>query len=131
MHKIYTALIAIALGAGIYIGKSQFSKTVEVEKEVTRTDVVTVVREVVKPDGTKETTSTTTDHSISKRDSTSTTSLAPRQPDWHVSVSYSKTFSDPAPVYGLQVERRILGPFSLGVRADTEKTIGIVIGMEF
>lgn len=134
-HKIYTALIAVALGLGVYIGKQAFSvtKTVEVEKAVVRNDIVTVVKEVVKPDGTKEIVSTTTDKSVERKDSTVVKAVAAPQPQWHISASASVQPSSGSyqPVYGLQVERSILGPFSIGVHADTNKQIGLVIGYEF
>jgi hypothetical protein len=130
MHKIYTALIVAALGAGIYIGKSMFSKTVEVEKEVVRTDVVTVVKTIERKDGTKETTSTTTDKSVAKKDSTSTVAVVPRS-QYHVSVSGSRSLDDSNIVYGLQIEKSFIGPLSLGVRVQTDKQIGLVVGYEF
>lgn len=133
-HKIYTALIAVALAVGVYIGKSAFSvtKTVEVEKEVTKVDTQIVVREIVKPDGTKETVTTSTDKSVIKKDSTISATVAAPRPVWHVSVSASvKSPVDPVPVYALTVERNILGPFSVGVTANTERSVGIVIGYTF
>lgn len=135
-HKVYTALIVAALGLGIYIGKSYFSKTqtVEVEKEVQKSDVVTVVHEIVKPDGSKETTSTTTDKSVTNKDAKSSiVSVAPPPPNWHVSASYAvePLSGSYQPIYGLQVERRILGPFSVGVRAQSDKQIGVVVSYEF
>jgi hypothetical protein len=118
---------------GLYIGKTYYSRTEvkEVEKEVVRTDVVTVVKTVERPDGTKETTATTTDKSVAKKDSSITSVTAVAKPDWHISISSSRSLSNVELIYGLQIERRILGPFSLGIRADTEKQIGLVIGMEF
>jgi hypothetical protein len=134
MHKVYTAAIIAALGFGIYIGKSYYSRTetVEVEKEVIRKDIQTVVREIVRPDGTRSTETVTTDKSKEKRDSqASTTVVAPPLPNWHISASYARTLENPAPVYGLQVEKRLLGPFSVGLRAQSDKYVGLVIGYEF
>lgn len=50
--------------------------------------------------------------------------------NWHVGASVGIT---PllTPVYGGQVERRIVGPFFLGLRADTNPSASLVIGMEF
>lgn len=128
-HKIYTVLIVVALGLGVFIGKSYYSqtKTVEIEKEIVRNDII--IREIIKPDGTKET--ITTDKSTSKRDSTNTQIVAVAKPDWHISASVSKNVNGLEPIYGLQIERRILGPFSVGIRADSQKNIGLIIGYEF
>lgn len=133
-HKLYTALIVAALGLGVYIGKQAFSvtKTVEVEKEVTKVDTQIVIREVVKPDGTKETVTTTTDKSVIKKDSSVVATLPTPRPQWHISASASvRSVSDPVPVYAVTVERNILGPFSVGIAANTERSVGIVIGYTF
>jgi hypothetical protein len=133
MNKIYTALIVVAFGIGAYIGKVSFSttKTVEVNHETVRTDVQTVVHEVVRPDGSKEVVTTTVDHTIDRKDEKHTAIVAAPQPQWHVSASASSDFSGPALIYGLQIEKQLIGPFSVGVRADTQKTIGLVIGWSF
>ena len=134
-HKVYTAAIVVALALGIYIGKSQFSKTetVEVEREVIKRDVVTVVREVTMPDGTRSVETVTTDRSKERKDVTNVTTKATASPDWHVSVSASaaRVSEISSPVYGVQLERRILGPFSLGARVQTDKQIGVVVSYEF
>lgn len=135
-HKVYTVAIVVALGLGVYIGKSQFAKTetVEVEREVVRKDIVTVVKEVVRKDGTRETETITTDKSKEKRDSSSTvTAITAVKPDWHISVSAStaRVSEISSPVYGLQIERRILGPFSAGLRVQSDRYVGLVVAYEF
>lgn len=135
-HKVYTAIIIAAFGLGTYLGKSYFSQTKletrEVEVERIKNNIVTVTREVVKPDGSKTIDTIVTDKSVEKKDSTTTkTVVTASRPDWHISASASTDFKGLAPVYGVQVERNVFGPFSLGVRLDTQRTVGIVIGMEF
>lgn len=133
--KICVALVVLALGLGIYVGKSQYSKTetVEVEKEVIKRDVVTVVKEVVRPDGTKETETTTIDKSKEKKDTLTSVATGTIKPDWHISISASaaSVAEISSPAYGFQIERRILGPFSAGLRIQTDKQIGLVVGYEF
>jgi hypothetical protein len=134
-HKIYTAIITTALGLGIYIGKSYYSatETKEVQVERVKNNIVTVVKEVVRPDGTKETNTTITDTSTEKKNSTTTSRDVQAIAAWHVSASYAvqPLSGSYAPVYGVQVERRILGPFSVGVRLQSDKQIGIVVAYEF
>ena len=52
------------------------------------------------------------------------------QKNWHVGATAGLT-PLMAPVYGGQVERRILGPFFLGLRADTAPSASVVVGFEF
>lgn len=131
MHKLYTALIVVALGSGIYIGKLYYggTTTVEVEREVVRNDII--IREIIKPDGTKET--ITTDKSVSKSDSTTKTTVTPPSRLYSLTASYSvhPTNRELAPVYGIQLTKQFLGPIALGVRVQSDKQVGIVVGYEF
>jgi hypothetical protein len=129
--KMFFAISVVILGLGIYIGRVAFPRveTKEVEKEVIKRDVVTVTKEVIKPDGTKETITTSTDKSQSVADKS--ISIAKAAPQWHFSGGVSRASLVSENVYSLTVERRILGPVYLGITANTEKTIGILIGAEF
>jgi uncharacterized protein (DUF58 family) len=132
MLKQFVVTFIVALGLGLYVGKLYFAKSesIETEREVIKRDVVTVVKEITRPDGTKESTTTTTDHSKESKENTLKIVVADQR-NWHVSVSYLRGLSDPAPVYGLQVERKILGPVSVGLNVNSQKQIGVVIGFEF
>lgn len=132
-NKVVVVVCAACLALGLYLGKTMFAtvETKEVQKEVVRKDIVTVVKEVVRPDGTKETETISTDKSVEKSDKTVVMSAVNAAPNWFISASLERNSLDGPSVYGVQVERRILGPFSLGVRVNTEKTVGLVIGMEF
>lgn len=101
-----------------------------ITKEVIKTDVVTVTREVIKPDGTKETVTTSTDKSVSR--ASSDVKLPSLVPQWHISASAVVPKSGPyQPVYGLQIEKRILLGISAGIRAQTDGQLGVVVGIEF
>src|SRR4051812_40752593 len=115
--RLLIALVLLGFGTGFFVSQRFYgiTKTETVEKEVVKRDVVTVVKEVQRPDGTKETTTTSTDHSTEKRDATLISVLAPKPPDWHASLGAATSFKGLEPIYSLQLERRILGPFSLGV----------------
>lgn len=101
-----------------------------VEKEVIKKDIVTVTKEVVKADGTKETVTTTTDNSTEKKSSKDTT-ISVAHSQWLVSLGTSRTLSDSSLSYSLQAQRRILGPMFVGGTIDTKGTFGINVGMEF
>lgn len=129
--KVVFAALLIALTAGVYVGKTYFPavKTVETEREVVRKDVVTVTREVVRPDGTRSTETTTTDKSKEQRDATKVVIVD--KPNWHASASISRESLLGTNVYAITLERRIFGPFSAGITANTQQTIGLVVGYEF
>lgn len=131
-----------------------------VEKEVVRTkDTSTkdtqknrelVVTETILPDGTrkiekhyinrdvvKEDTTrinnTTTDRSTEKKSETITTN---EKNNWNVSALVSMSHRDDdllkgSPSYGLAVQRRILGPFSIGAFGLTNQTYGASVGVSF
>lgn len=127
---ILVVLVAV-VSAGLtryYFPQVQF-KNVEVTKEVVRNDIRTIVKEVVRPDGTKEIVTETTDKSVKKESSTSETIIASK-PQWMFDVG-ARTNIDREIYYDLQIQRRIVGPFFLGAKASTDKTIGVSIGMEF
>ena len=129
---LLTGAICLILGVGL--GSQIFprikTETVETEKEVVRKDVVTVVKEVIRPDGTKETTSTTTDKTKENKSATVTSKTLAS--NYHISIS--ATTNDiklQEIVYGVQVQKRIAGPLFLGLTVNTQKQAGISVGMEF
>lgn len=133
---IKSVAIAIAITAVVsaavtryYFPKLQM-QTVEVEKEVVKNNVVTVIKTVKEKDGTEETTTTIVDKTEKKQTDSKTVTVAAKN-DWVISASVGTKFDDLKPIYGAQVQRRILGPFYLGAMANTDKTIGLSIGFEF
>lgn len=127
-----TALIALLLGAGI--GSQLFPKikteTVETEKEVIKRDVVTVVKEVVRADGTKEIITTTTDKTKEKKDSTVTSKVLAS--NYHASISVITDNIQLTDLkYQLQVEKRIIGDVFLGAVINSKKEAGLTVGLEF
>lgn len=130
--NVVVVLVVAALSVAVtkYYWPRVETKTVEVTKEVLKTDVRTVVKIVEKPDGSKETTTEIVDHS-SKESSKSKESVKYTQKDWMVSASASTKFTNIEPIYGAQVQRRILGPIYMGVVASTDKMVGVSVGLEF
>lgn len=132
-NVIILMVIVAAVSAGItryYFPQVEFKNT-EVVKEVVRNDIRTIVKEVVRPDGTKETVTETTDKSTKKETSTSETIIAAKK-QWMFSVGANTNLSNrDIMVYDLHVQRRIMGPFFLGAKATTDKSVGVSIGMEF
>lgn len=135
-YIIILLIIVAAASAGItryYFPQVEFKNT-ETTKEVVRNDVRTIIKEVTRPDGTKETITETTDKSVKKETSTSDTMIAAKK-QWMFDVGARANLDNISNrdtfVYDLQVQRRILGPFFLGGRVSTDKSIGISVGMEF
>lgn len=123
-----TAIVSAAV-TQFYFPKIQ-TKVVETTKEVIKNDVQTVTRTVTLPGGGTESTTTTVDHTqrINSENKTAIT-IAPK--DWLVSGSYSTSIHTLEPIYGLQVNRRILGPTYIGALLNTKGEVGLSIGLEF
>lgn len=140
-----------------YVDKIEYRDRV-VEKVVKDTssdrkqNVRIITKYIERPDGTKETTreevsdTHETETSKTQVDKTRETEVkqevvvktetkvekieTPAFKDWHLSASAGLTTSGPF-LYGAQLERRVLGPIHLGVRADTNPSVSIVAGFDF
>lgn len=130
-NYIITGLVCLVIGvlAGSALFPKVKEKTVETEVERVVKDVQTVIKVVTRPDGTKEEVTTIIDKSKQSTDKTSTKIIAKN--DWHISASGSRTFTDSSMTYTLQVERRIIGDVFLGASVNSEKQVGLTLGLEF
>lgn len=128
--KNYIIVAAIAFITGAVGVKFLFptvqEKIVEKQVDVIQKDTVTEVREVTKPDGSRETITVIVDKSKEKKESSKVIAIA--KPDWHLSVA-AVGLKDR--YYQLQLERRVIGEIHVGVLANTKKEIGLTIGMSF
>lgn len=132
-NTIILLIIVAAASAGItrYYFPQVEVKTVETTKEVIKNDIKTIVKEVVRPDGTKETITETTDKS-SKSETTKNETKIAAKPQWMFDLGARVKMDDrQLIIYDLQVQRRIVGPFFVGGRISTDKSVGVSIGMEF
>jgi hypothetical protein len=155
---VIVSLLLVSLGAGIgkYASPEKVvtkTETITVEKEVikykesgsenTKVDKVTVIVEDISKDGTihRETVQvdkTQIDKFISKeldkKKETDTTVVTEtektNQALWHISALASVKQGE-IPSYGALVEKRVLGPISVGAFGLTNKTAGITIGYSF
>lgn len=132
--------LLIAAGVGLLIGAAGMhtlnkpeTKTVqvEVEKEVIKKDIVTVVKEVIRPDGTKEIITTSTDKSTEKKDTMSSLTQTTAKKDWLVGATSSVLPDNLQPVYGILAQRRVLGPAFLGLGLNTNKQATLNVAIEF
>jgi lipopolysaccharide export LptBFGC system permease protein LptF len=159
--------VAIALLIGAGFGRYSLpakvvtkTETVTVEKEVikntektikdTNKDRELIIIETIKPDGTKvvekhyvnrdqikeDTTKVNVTTDIKKTDEKTSTVVSNGKNDWNLSalVTTSHTEDDMLKgnvSYGVHVQRRILGPMSIGAFGLTNKTYGISLGVSF
>ncbi len=104
------------------------SKIVEVDKTSTKTDVVTVIHTVTTPSGVTDSTTTITDHTKKiEVDSKPTLNLSP---EWIISGTYSTNIHNLQPIYGLEVQRTILGPLVFSALLNTKGDIGLGLGLK-
>lgn len=96
-----------------------------INTETVRKDVVTVVKEVTRPDGTKETVTIIEDKS--KESTTNKTPVLVPPRDWVIGAYYR--LNDPT--YALSVSRRILGPISASAFGDLKGNIYLGVNIEF
>ena len=130
-------LLIVGYGIGRYLQPAQIKiKKEEVikEVEVVQKDIRIVEREIIRPDGTKEKEKITEDKSQEstkkERDTKESTQVVNTKPDWRIN-GLTALNNNRNIVYGLQVERRILGPISIGAWGVTDSTIGLSVGVEF
>lgn len=133
---IKQAIIACLLSAIVSAAFTQYyfpkiqTKTVETTKEVVRTDVQTVIKTVTHPGGDTESTTTIIDHT-QRIETAKKTDVTITKKDWLVAASYSTSIHTLEPIYGVQVNRRILGPAYIGALLNNKGEVGLSIGLEF
>jgi hypothetical protein len=129
---IYT-LVIIALSVGITkrLWPTIQSSTKIEEREVVRKDVQTVIKEVVRPDGTKETSTTIIDRS--KESSKKTLEqLVTKKNDWFVAAGAEAKLNNlNEQTYKLEVNRRVLGDIFMGATVNTKGVVGLQLGFTF
>lgn len=112
--------VAMALGGFIanrYTSNREVIKTQVIDHTITQDHVVTIVKEIDRPDGSKERTTTIDDSSIKNNTSVSKTEdkKASLPPNWLVTGGVGLELSGiPSMVYQVGVSKRILGPIFVG-----------------
>lgn len=143
MDMKYKVLLVVGVAvAGYAFGRYAQPAKVEIKtetviKEVTveKKNVVTEIKEIKHPDGTTETDTKITDltNTVNKNtsDSKSESTTTYSKPQWKVQALLSTQVSQFGPVYGIDVEKRILGPISAGVWGNVDKKFGASVSIEF
>lgn len=146
----YTLPAKVITKTEIQTVEKEVIKNKEVTSKDTNKDRELVIVETTKPDGTKivekhyinrdqikeDSTKTNTVTDTKRTDSKSETVTINDKNDWNLSalVTTSHTDSDmfhQSLSYGVHVQRRIIGPFSIGAFGITNKTYGLSVGASF
>lgn len=128
-------LFAAGLGTGLYVKPAKVvTKTNTVTNDVIHDHIITVTHTVTLPNGQKDTTTTTTNNTVinDKSSTNSSTVIVYNKPQWKVNALAGLSASNlGTPIYGAQVERRILGPIFAGAWGTSDQRAGISLGIEF
>lgn len=132
--KIYAAcglaLFLLGLGVGRYYIPNKVTE-IEKEKKQTETEREVIDREKKNADGSTEKEHIVRDVKKETKEKESLTIVENKKPDWKASALIGYSYDKKQSVYGLDVQRRILGTASIGIWATTDKTIGLSVGYEF
>lgn len=132
-NKIIMIVISLLVGAGVgWYAKKPTSEVREKEVEVIKKDIVTVVKEVTRPDGSKEIVTTTTDKSSENKVTDKKTTILPNR-DWKAGVGIHQSVKHPDldRVYSVSVERRVFDKVWVGVQGQTDGMAGLSVSIEF
>lgn len=145
----YTTSVKTVIKVETQIVEKEVIKVVEKKVQEEKRDTVTTEDEIVHPDGTVERRKkivdrTKVDSMTDKNSDTSSeksvTQLSEssfgRSQDWNLSLLATKSYIDEDMLgarvnLGFHVQRRILGPFSVGVFGITNRTYGLSVGGSF
>ncbi len=105
------------------------TKTVEVTKEVTHTDIQTVTHTVTKG-GETDTTTVITDHT-QHIESDNKTAVTIKKADWMVSGLYTIDIHTAKPIYGADIKYRLFDSLFIGGMLDTTGQPRVTLGVTF
>lgn len=125
---LYMCATMLAFVFGRYTASFKPQET-DATKEIVRNNVVTVTKYIKTPGGTVTRETTVTDHSVKQKDSLHVTVYKPS--DWNISLSLSADSFTKPDIYGINIQRRILGPIFVGAQGNTKNQYGLSIGLEF
>jgi len=139
---IIIVLVAVGLGygAGRYLQPAEVKieiKEVVKEIEIQKKDVITIIKEIERPDGTKEKETRIVDRSTIEKEKdeirTKDTKITVSKSQWKAGALVGLNFKG-STSYGIHVERRILGPIFVGgwgLKGPLDTQAGISVTWEF
>jgi dsRNA-specific ribonuclease len=125
-------LVVAALSAAVtkFYFPSIEEKTQTVEKEVVKNNIVTVVKEVTRPDGTKEVITETVDKSTTKSSSKDTVVKYDVTSKYIFGGGVISNFKD-KPEYEVSAGMRVFGPVFGQIKYQTNGYVGANLLIEF
>lgn len=130
-QKLFKYLLGIVIVAGAYYaGRVSVPQNKEEQTKTERqTDIVTVVKEITRPDGTKEKEITRTNKSNTV--SEVVTKIEAKQAQHKINLGTSYSIKDATRDYTLSYERRVIQNLWAGVIVSSNQNIGVTVGLEF
>lgn len=132
-------LVLIGYGFGRYVQPAKVvvkTNTVTQTNDVIHDHIVTVTVTKTLPNGEKDTQTTTTNNTVINDKSTTSTQSSTvttyNKPQWKINAMAGLGTANLAqPIYGAQLERRIIGPIFAGAWGNSNREGGISLGLEF
>lgn len=91
-------------------------------------DVVTIIKEVTKADGTKEKETVITENKEGSKEKKKPVDI---RPNYLVQAAVGTRFNGEKEIYTLQVSKRVFSNIYMGVYGRTDKELGVLVGFEF
>jgi hypothetical protein len=141
--KYLAAIVLVAMACGAALSHQfmprEVTKTQLVDHDVIKDHVVTVTKEIVRKDGSKEIDTTVVDdkkeNEVKKETISDVKPIPMPQPQWFVTAGAGLDATSLGnlanPVYNASVNRRIIGPVYVGVWGNTRSQVGVQLGLEF
>lgn len=132
MNKALTVLVVSIglLGLGYAVGRYLQPTKVEIKKEVIiQKEIHTVIKKVTDPNGTI--TEVTVIDDKSNEASKESTTITAIKSQWRAQGLVGFGTTKIGPIYGVGIERRILGPISAGLYGNTNNELGVSVSIEF
>ena len=135
---ILVVLVGLAYATGRYLQPAEIetrTETIVKEVEVIKKDVEIIKKKRTNTDGSIEEEEITRDRSTesTSRDKENRTEsiVSNQKSQWKMYAQAGYDFNNKDNVYGLGVEKRYLGPISLGVWGNNKQTAGLSVSVEF
>lgn len=140
MSKKNVIIVLVLMTTAFSVGRFLTPAKIEIQKEtveVVKKEVQEkkVIVEIIKPDGTKTTTTTVdTNTQVTKDKTTDESKVVTAQTSkLNVNAMAGLDITNPAKgfVFGAHISKQILGPISLGAFGMTNKVVGMTVGLSF
>lgn len=134
-HELIVGAVLLLIGFSIgkfFTPARVETKIVTVVQKVEVTQHDTTTTETTHTDGTK--TTVTVDKSVDSTRTDSTTksdTVVDGKPRWNIAVDFAPQNPEIGYFYGVNVKRRMLGPVFAGAFINTDRRVGVSLGLEF